>query len=246
MKVSLIIPVLNSHEVVRRHILHWERMNLPDDVEILIMDDGSDPPLEFDTDVVTIHKTGETRPWTSSIARNRGAELAKGRNLIMVDVDFIVPKQAIMEVREFTGQKMGFRREFGVLDENGEFTQEPKVLFEYGLPPHRYRRRGLKIPHHPNDYAMNRDTYFDVGGYDEALVLRRDYPQGEDNLFKKRWNQYERAGKGTTDPYQPLVYMFPVGYYCGDVDFNPHGLFHTLTRKTRTNTFWTRQKEHSA
>lgn len=246
MNMSMIVPVLNSHEVVRRHLLHWGKMDLPDDVEILIMDDGSDPPLEFDKaivpDVVTIHKTGETRPWTSSIARNKAARIAKGQNLLMVDVGYIIPKSAIMEVREFTGQKMQFSREFGVLDENGSFTQDRDVLLAYGLLPDRYKRRGVKLPFHPNTYAMNREVFFELGGYDEGLVLRRQYPQGEDNLFKRRWWQWEHAGKGRTHKHQPLIYMFPRGQFCGDVDYNPFGLFHDLTRKTRTNVFWHRQQ----
>jgi len=46
MKLSIIIPVLNSHEIVRRQIEHFRKMDLSDDVELIIIDDGSDPPLE--------------------------------------------------------------------------------------------------------------------------------------------------------------------------------------------------------
>jgi len=46
-KLSIIIPVLNSHEIVRRQIKHFKKMDLPDDVELIIVDDGSDPPLEL-------------------------------------------------------------------------------------------------------------------------------------------------------------------------------------------------------
>jgi len=241
MKVSYIIPVLNSHEIVRRQILYWEKMDLPDDVEIIIMDDGSDPPLEFDTQIVTFHPTNEARPWTSSVARNIGARIAKGRNFIMADVDYIFPKDVIMAVRDFTGDKMQFSREFGVLDENGDFTQDKDVLFDYGLTEHRYSRRGVKLPFHPNHFAMNRDVFFELGGYDERLVFSRQYPQGEDNRFKKTWWRAEAEGKVKTHQHQPVIYMFPSGQFCGDVDYNPHGLFHDLTRKTETNVFWQRQ-----
>jgi len=46
-RLSIIIPVLNSHEIVRRQIAHFEKMDLPDDIELIIVDDGSDPPLEL-------------------------------------------------------------------------------------------------------------------------------------------------------------------------------------------------------
>jgi len=47
MKVSVIIAVLNSHEVVRRQIEHFKKMELSSDVEIILVDDGSNPPLGF-------------------------------------------------------------------------------------------------------------------------------------------------------------------------------------------------------
>ena len=46
MKLSIVIPVLDSHEVLRRQLLHFDRMKLRRDTEIIIVDDGSDPPLE--------------------------------------------------------------------------------------------------------------------------------------------------------------------------------------------------------
>ena len=103
-RVSLVIPVLNSHEVVRRQLLHFQRIGLPDDTELIIVDDGSDPPLMDDPRIVEavgrldwlqIIPTNDKRPWTSSLARNAGAKIAKGEWLFMVDGDFILPRKAI-------------------------------------------------------------------------------------------------------------------------------------------------------
>jgi len=251
MKLSIVIPVLNSHKVVRRQLLHFSHMRRLDDVELILVDDGSDPPTKLLLGVempfpVQILKTNETRPWTSSIARNRGAKIARGRNMVMADVDYIIPEKLILETREFTGQKMQFIREFGVLDEEGQFTQDHATLLEYGLLPSWLKRRGVTIPPHPNVYCMNRDVFWELGGYDEELVLRRQYPQGEDNLWKKRWAQWQKDGKGQVDTYRPNIYMFPCGQFCGDVDADPRGLFHTLSRKTKRNVFWDRQKRREA
>lgn len=247
MKVSYIIPVLNSHEAVRRQILFWERMNLPDDVEIIIMDDGSDPPLQSNSKVVTIHPTNETTPWTSSIARNRGAEIARGRNLLMADLDYIIPESVFLRVRDFTGIKMHFRREFGVLDEHGQFTQDRDVLLKYGLLLQRYRVKGAYLPPHPNVFAMRRDVFFAIGGYDEDRVRAGPYPQREDNQFKRdtmAWlaNNPHRPEEIVGDKTRSTVYMFPNGQFCGDVDYNPFGLFHDLSRKNQANVYWQRQK----
>lgn len=248
MTLSYIIPVLNSHEAVRRQILFWDRMNLPEDVEILIMDDGSDPPLQSDSKTVKIIQTGETMPWTSSIARNRGAELAKGDYLLMADLDYIIPKDVLLRVRDFAGMKMHFRRKFGVLDENGIFTEDLAVLFKYGLLPAQYKRRRGYLPPHPNVFAMRKDVFFAIGGYDEKLVRTRPYPQREDNHFKAatvRWfaAHPHHPDDVVGDKTRSIVYMFPNGQFCGDVDYNPFGLFHDLSRKNPANVYWERQQK---
>ena len=103
MTLSIIMPFLNSHEIVRRQILHFTRLDLPADVEILFMDDGSDPPLQAPNGQprnFTIHATQDFRPWTSSLARNTGAKLARGKYLLMTDGDYILSRQAIMQARD--------------------------------------------------------------------------------------------------------------------------------------------------
>ena len=131
MKLSIIVPVLNSHEIVRRSLLHYRKMNLPDDVEILYIDDGSDPPIEYDipNPLIALRnfrilKTNDKRDWTWALARNFGAKKAKGEYLLMCDLDYIIPKKAIECALEFTGDKLRFKREFGILDETGDFTQD--------------------------------------------------------------------------------------------------------------------------
>ena len=42
MKLSIIIPVLNSHEVLRRQLLHYAQIGIPSDTELIIVDDASE------------------------------------------------------------------------------------------------------------------------------------------------------------------------------------------------------------
>ena len=49
MKLSIVIPCLDSHEVLRRQLIHFERMALPEDTELILVDDGSNPPIEKPT-----------------------------------------------------------------------------------------------------------------------------------------------------------------------------------------------------
>lgn len=263
MRLSIIIPFLNSYELVRRQILHFGKIDVPRDVEILFMDDGSIPPIAEDPGVIAaletmkgqldggrfqIIPTNDFRPWTSSIARNTAAKMAKAPYFLMTDGDYIVSREAIDHGREFTGDRQGFRRHFGVLDENGDFTQDWAVLMSYGLSEEYLKHRGTKITPHPNNFILRKEVFFSMGGYDEEKILTRPYPQGEDRWLKRRWIEHVRNGKAHEEPIdnRPNIYMIPNGQYCGDVDFNPmdqHGkpLLHTLTRKTDINPWFLRK-----
>jgi len=238
-KVSIIIPVLNSSEVLRRQLIHFKNIGIPDDVEIIIVDDGSDPALQVDG--VRLIKTNDRRPWTWALARNKGAKAALGEYLLMYDVDHIITRELLDACRAFTGDKIQFIREFAVIDENGVFTQDITTLVAYGFPLSRLERRGLKLGPLPNNFLMRKDIFWELGGYLEDRI-GKPYPQGEDRLFKKAWHDYEASGKGLVHHERPTIYMFPNGYYCGDVDYNPFGLFHTLSRATRRNSKYKRTK----
>ncbi len=233
MKLSIIFPVLDSHEVVRRQVLHFNRMNLPDDVEIIFIDDGSKPALnrhDYTLKNFKIHATHDRRAWTWALARNKGAELARGEYLLMADLDYIIPKKAIEDARGLKEDRMNFRREFGVLDETGNFIQNESSVIEYGLSQKRFNKRGFRIPAHTNDFVMRRETYFKLGGYRTDCIGKR-YPQGEDRSFEKTWGRAYHAETVNRTQHRPLVFMFPNGKYCGDLDYNPFGLFHNLSRK---------------
>lgn len=233
-KLSIVTPVLDSHEVVRRQLLHYGRMALPGDVEIIYVDDGSTPPLRGlewpEVRNFRIIETNDEREWTWAIARNLGAEQARGEYLLMCDVDYIIPQAAIEDALRLTEDRMNFRREFGVLDENGAFSQVLDVLRKYGLLESRIRDRGVRLSAHTNDFVMRKSTYWELGGYRTDLI-GKPYPQGEDRCFQGVWERAQAAGKVTRTEYRPLVYMFPNGKFCGDPDHNPFALFHGLTRK---------------
>jgi len=234
-KLSIIIPVLNSHEVLRRYFLHFERIGIDDDTEIIIVDDNSNPPLEYNGKLpIRIVPTNDTRKWTWPVARNIGVKASRGENILMTDLDHIIPKESINICREFDGDKVYFWRYFGVLLEDGSFTQDLKTIFEYGLSKEYYRKHGLKIGSLPNNICMKRDLFYKLGGYREDLI-GKPYPQGEDKSFKRAYRRYERSLDREPKTVGTPIYMFPNGYYCGDVDFNPFGLFHKLSRATGRN-----------
>ncbi len=264
MKLSIVIPVLNSHEVLRRQLLHFAQMGLPSDTELIIVDDGSDPPLRetafppgststCSTRIngmysqsgyvggktgVQILETGDFRPWTWALARNAGARIARGEYLLMYDLDHVAPRYLIDFVREFDGPRVQFIRQFGVLDEHGILTQDRDVLEAHGVS----KMKSLGVGPHPNMFAMRRDVFWEIGGYREDLV-ERSYPQGEDRLFKKAWHNYARATGALNNVLRPVLYVFPSGKLIGDVDADPQKLFHGLSRKTKRNHWYKQQLE---
>jgi len=243
LKVSIIITVLNSHEVVRRQLLHFERIGIPADTEIIIVDDGSDPPIDcpWSSLPLILLQTNDKRAWTWALARNSGARIASGEYLIMVDLDHIITRELIDGVRGMTGeQHMMFWREFAVLDERGTFVQDSDMLIKYGLTPKRIHDRGFKLSPHRNQFAMHRDLFWKLNGYAEDRV-GLPYPQREDGDFSWRWDDLQAKEGITVAKCRPTLYMFPNGKYCGNVDHNPFGLFHNLSRKTDRNPFHRKQ-----
>lgn len=234
MRISIVIAVLNSQEIVRRQLLHFSKMDLPKDIEFVFVDDGSDPEINFGADVpnMSVIRTLDKRPWTQGIARNLGAKNATGEYLLFTDIDHILSKEAIMDAYNYGGDKMIFPRYFGVLLEDGTLSQDLDVLEKYGLDPMVAKsKRGLYASVHGNTYSIKRSTFNEIGGYDEKHCLYGHHAparQGEDSIFNARWNHLA-VKKNLQWTQGSKIYMFPIGRFHKNGDTNPLGLFHGLS-----------------
>lgn len=223
MKVSIIIAILNSHEIVRRQLLHFEKMDLPNDVEIILVDDGSNPPLEANgLRNLTLFQTNDFRPWTQPIARNRGAEIAKGKYLICTDIDHILTRELIATVLVTPYDIIRFKREAAILDENGNFVQDMDELRRWGFIGEKFRLNA-----HGNSYAIKKELFIKFGGSQQ----RTRYPNRDEQKIKRWTHRLGDQIKRIPDDERPTIYMFPNGRFCGDKDYNPFGYFHNLSRK---------------
>lgn len=234
MRLTIIIAVLNSHEIFRRQCIHWGKMNLPDDIEWLILDDGSDPPLTYLEKPIKnfkIHQTHDTRPWTTSIARNTGATIAQSPYILMTDLDHIISETLILRGYTFDGDRMNFKREFAVLDENGNIIQTKEILLAWGLDAERLKKKGFRAPPHGNSFVMRRELFWKCGGY-RVSDFGEKYPPMDESHFRGAYRNLMNKGLATTidADLRPVIYLIPNGYYCGDPDANPFGLFHNLSR----------------
>ena len=244
MKVSIVTAILNSHEAARRQVLHYNKLNLPEDVEVIWVDDGSEPELNFDNMEKNfrflLFHTHDKRPWTQPAARNRGAKEAIGEFLILTDIDHIIPIELINFARDCAYDVVRFNREVAALDEDGNFIQTMAEMKRYG-----YIKNGFKIAPHGNSYIFNRELYISLGGVDTTYVGTGKYPNREEIPLKRKLKLLEEKGhvKILQDSSKPMIYMFPNGHYCGDKDANPFGLFHNLTRSIRESR--KRQKQYA-
>lgn len=236
-RLSIVVPVLNSHEGLRRQLLHMEHIGLPDATELILVDDGSDPPIENTSNLpITIHRTHDTRPWTWALARNAGAKLAQGEYLLMFDLDHIITRELLDFVVNRNEPRIHFSRRFGVLDEHGTLQTDRETLEAWGLTDKRSR-----IESHQNSFAMKKEVFWELGGYREDLI-GKPYPQGEDSGFYAKWKEFSEA-TGVASVEGPTLYVFPTGRFCGDVDHDEKGLFHNLSRKSRNNYWWNKQRK---
>ena len=232
MRLSIVTPVLDSPAIVVRHILHYKRMRLPDDIEIIFIDDGSEKPLKDCVNTrglknFNIYPTGDYRPWTIACARNLGIKIAEGKYVLSTDIDHVFNKEAIMAAYRFDGDKMFFRRFYGALDSRGRMRTDIDYLKRYGIPMRHYRKHGLKRYHHVGTNCMKRDIILAIGGYPEHTCGYGTHPTREDRLFYHRYRKYKDAGNASEEVFADppaAVYMFPVE--------DPRGYFHRLKRKT--------------
>lgn len=208
-KVSIIISVYNSHEIVRRQIKHFSRINLP--FELIIVDDGSSPAI----DGATIRREPDLA-WTQGLGRNLGANIATGEYLFMTDIDHIISREAIEDAINFNGNKMIFRRQIGVLDSSGNVRQDTAMLNEWG-----WKGDKLDASVHGNTFVIRKDIFNKLGGYRENECTRGFHPiskKGEDCYFNARWN---RAYRGVPLEVGRDIYMFPIGRFHKDRRLKP-------------------------
>lgn len=216
LKISVIIAVYNSHEIVRRQLLHFKNLGLP--LELLIVDDNSTPPIKG------AHlRTKNKMAWTQGLARNFGARHAKGEYLFFTDIDHILSENALIDAFNFTGNKMIFRRQIAVLDKNGVITQDRGVLKEWG-----WDNDNLDASVHGNTFLIRKDIFDELGGYDKGIVgYHPAHKGGEDVYFNKKWNnKYNKEDLSVGRD----IYMFPLGRFNKWGDLNPFGLFHDLSQ----------------
>ena len=227
LRCSVIFPVLESYEVVKRQILYMNGL-IPENWEVIILDDGSRPSLVqvlngFLEDHNTIPhfkliETKDYRPWTQACATNRGAREAEGEYLLLMNIDHMLSLPMVKAIDAFNGDKMVFPRQWAVLNKKGYIVQDDATLFDYGWQggkKHIGAGYGLQ--------CIRREIYVDwLGGQDERFCGK--YGNNDVDL-SKRYAELHKQGKVQRAVIGPTMYVYP----------NPRAdvkqIFHGLRRK---------------
>lgn len=150
--VSLIINVLDSHEIVRRQCLLLSRI-VPNNWEVILVDDGSTPALQpvwTGQARFTCVRTNDYRNWTQPAARNAGVRASTGRTLLLMDIDHVLTPEVIN------------------IAHTCKLTRFPRFIADL-TPTGEVVNTGKRLNAPPNIFACRRDVFEATGGYDESM-----------------------------------------------------------------------------
>lgn len=180
LKVSVVVPTRDRHQklqAVVRGLASQTDLD-PADYELIVVDDGSNPPVEVPPDPsgpsISVHRLeGEER----SVARNRGAQLASGELLVFLDDDMRI--------------EPGFLREHwrahATWPDALQFGPTPLPAAARDTPFGRFRQE-LEDQHGPSqprpvetlrfataqNMGIPRDVFVELDGFDPRLTVAED------------------------------------------------------------------------
>lgn len=183
--VSIVVPTYNRHNQITQTVSALREQNLSkDSYEIIVVDDGSTPPVEisFD-DIFPAFQVLRVEGIERSAARNAGAKIAKGEVIIFIDDDMMVSQDFVsshlqahsewsngLAVGRITLKEDDMKTPFGRFRHQLEITYVPTT-------------RGLVESKNfcaAGNMSIKRERFFILGGFDENLN------SGEDQDFALR------------------------------------------------------------
>jgi hypothetical protein len=184
--LSIVLPYYRNPRMLYRQYLIWcaeWSAEAKAQLEVIVVDDGSpEPAAEVPRPAglppLSIYRVLEDRPWHQHGARNLGAHVAAGQWLLMTDMDHVIPGDTLREVLRNCDHYVDRVYTFGRVDAP---IDEPWKADHWSTMKRTTRPDGSLKPH-VNSFAMTRNHYWRVGGYDE------DYCglYGTDRLFRTR------------------------------------------------------------
>jgi GT2 family glycosyltransferase len=199
LSVSVVIPYYQAPDAIRLTLAALAEQTYPSELlEVIVVDDGSDPPLDLPDDLFGLHLTvlhQEDRGFGAPRARNLGARTATGDILVYFDSD-MVPEPWTVEAHARWHHAtthalvLGFRRhvEYGELGPDdirraaaagaiGTLFDGQEQQWPEWIDGHMVRTDDLTSAHDDifrivagGNLSIRRERYLDIGGNDESFT----------------------------------------------------------------------------
>lgn len=179
--LSIVVPTRDRPDLLRRAIRSALDQTLGGGIEVVVVDDGSDPPVDAGGDLppddrLTVRRHG--RPRGGAAARNTGARAARGRFVAFLDDDDeLLPRFAEVSLAGHAAsdlpQPVGVLSALAAVDPSG-------AVREIKRPQRSPRGRpyALTEPEPGRSFfakqtlVVEREVLLDAGGWDEAFRSR--------------------------------------------------------------------------
>ncbi|WP_031496426.1 glycosyltransferase [Bryobacter aggregatus] len=196
--VSILIPTHNRHNSLKRCIAACQRLEYPKEcVEILVIDDGSSPPVPA-YDGVQLLRQEQNGP---ASARNAALGKAKGEFVVFTDDDCEPEPQWLMELvkahRHNPSAMVGGRTVNG-LPEN-VFSSASQCLVDYVYAFFEQHEQSLRF-FTSNNFGGAALELGRLDGFDTSFPL----PAAEDRDLSERWSQLVFAPAAVVTHYHHL------------------------------------------
>lgn len=126
LRVSIILLVFESYEMVRRQVLYMNSLNLPDSIEVIFADDGSNPPVilydEPNFKYKMVYREKE-KQWTIPKIINYAAGFAEGTYLLFLGVDHMLSPEMVSFMMKSNSGYSVFQRIYAVIDRWGNLLK---------------------------------------------------------------------------------------------------------------------------
>jgi len=163
--LSIVVHIYNNQEVLNLQAKYWQKWGSIQNLELILIDDGSHPRLDFSAIPPWVKKIRVTSDiaWNQPGAKNLGARLASGSWLLFIDADQFFNENDILNLTK----------------KLAEFKHN--IIYRF---KRRCSKTGRELEIHQNCQLISKQDYEDFGGYDEDFAGSYGH---EDAYFERLW-----------------------------------------------------------
>ncbi len=181
--LSVIIPTRNEEKYIGRLLESLKRQNF-NDLEIIVADaDSSDRTREIAEKYGATVTLGGPHP---GIGRNKGAGMARGKNLLFLDADVVLPGGYLREnYSEFLRRELDIATTFIKPISNNKIDRMIYYVINKGYKWYEKRSPAAEGHH----IFVKREFFNKVNGFDEDIIMNEDL-----DFVQKVWKNGGKFG----------------------------------------------------